>query len=408
MRILILTQWYLPESALLLKELVQNLLAGGHQVSILTGFPNYPTGKIYPGYRLKLYQREVLEGVPIVRVPLYPDHSRSAVRRVFNYVSFAVSGTLLGPWLQKPPNVIFVFSPPLTIGLPAAWLSSIWRVPFVFQIQDLWPETLSATGMLTNRFILNWVGRFACWVYRRAHSILVISPGFKRNLLRKGVPENKLFFIPNWVDPLTYHPAEADTTMASKLGLAGRFNIMFAGNIGEAQGLETVIEAADLLRDMSDIQFVIVGDGTALPFLQQAVQLRNLKNVRFLGRYPSSAMSKLYALADVLLVHLKSDPLFKITIPHKILAYLAAGKPILAAVEGDAADLVVSNGAGIACPPSDPVALAETVNRFLEMDAGTRRQMGAAGQTAIESKYSRSRIIPQIEAVLHRAAESHK
>jgi glycosyltransferase involved in cell wall biosynthesis len=405
MKILILTQWYPPEPALQLQELAQTLQTSGHEVMVLTGFPNYPSGTLYPGYRLRWRQRETVAGVPVLRVSLYPEHGRSGAGRVLNYVSFALSSALLGPWLLKRPSVIFVYHPPLTIGLPAFVLSRLWRVPFVYQIQDMWPETLSATGMLTNPQVLRWVGQFARWVYARAKSILVISPGFRCNLLDKGVPASKVHFIPNWVDTETYHPAEPEPELAAELGLAGRFNIMFAGNVGEAQGLETVIEAANLLRHLRDIQFVIVGDGIALPGLQQAAQVRNLSNVRFLGRYPDHAMSRLYALADVLLVHLKDDPLFRITIPHKTLAYLATGKPILAAVSGDAADLITNEGAGLACPPSDPVALAETVHRFRALGPDELCRMGKRGLAVVQEKYKRPMVISQIEAVLRSAAD---
>lgn len=405
MRVLILTQWYPPEPALLMQELAQTLLDRGHEVAVLTGYPNYPTGQLYAGYRVRLRQRELLAGVPVVRAPLYPDHSRSGLRRVLNYASFALSSALLGPWLVERPDVIFVYHPPLTVGLPAILLSSLWRVPFVYQVQDLWPETLSATGMLNNRRVLHWVGQFARWVYAHAHSILVISPGFRRNLLDKGVPASKIHYISNWVDTEMYHPAAPDPGLAAELGLAGRFNIMFAGNIGEAQGLETVVAAADLLRDLPDVQFVIIGDGIARPQLEQTAQARSLSNVRFLGRYPATAMSELYALADVLLVHLKDDPLFRITIPHKTLAYLATGKPILAAIAGDAAQLIAQEGAGMACPPSDPASLAATVRRLHALDPNTLSQMGAAGLAAVEAKYSRPMVISQIEAVLRAAAE---
>jgi glycosyltransferase involved in cell wall biosynthesis len=292
MRVLILTQWYPPEPAILLQELAQSLQGRGHQVTVLTGFPNYPAGQVYPGYTVRLRQRETLAGVPVVRVPLYPEHSRSGLRRALNYLSFALSSAALGPWLVRRPDVLFVYHPPLTIGIPAYVLSRLWRVPFVYQIQDMWPETLSATGMFDNPRLLGWIGRFAGWVYGKAHSILVISPGFRRNLLEKGVPPEKIHVISNWVDPATYYRAQPDAQLAQTLGLAGRFNVMFAGNMGEAQGLETVIEAARLLRDDPQIQFVLVGDGIALPRLQQLVEQHGLANVRFLGRYPAHEMPR--------------------------------------------------------------------------------------------------------------------
>ena len=406
MRILILTQWYPPEPAMLLQELAQSLQVRGHQVTVLTGFPNYPHGQLYPGYSLRLRKQETLDGIPVVRVPLYPEHSGSGVRRALNYISFALSAAVCGPWGMARPDVIFVYHPPLTIGFPAYVLSRLWRVPFVYQIQDMWPETLAATGMLRNERLLGWIGRMAKWVYSKAAAILVISPGFCQNLVDKGVPPEKIHVISNWVDTETYHRAEPDPKFAQELGLAGRFNVMFAGNMGEAQGLETVIRAAKLLEDDPQIQFVMVGDGIALPRLQQLTEEQHLTNVSFLGRYPAQEMSHLYALADALLVHLKDDPLFRITIPHKILAYLASGKPILAAVSGDVSDLIISTGAGIGCAPENPQALAAAVRSLLSMPEGERRAMGERGILAARTRYSRTALVGEIEAVLQQVARN--
>jgi glycosyltransferase involved in cell wall biosynthesis len=265
MKIVILTQWYMPEPVRMLQELAQTLQEYGHSVTVLTGFPNYPSGRVYAGYKVHLWQREQLANVPVVRVHLYADHSKSAVKRMLNYLSFAMSSSVLGPWLVSRPDVMFVYHPPLTVGLPACILSRLWRIPFVYQIQDMWPETLRATGMLKSNRLLRLVGKCAGFIYKKASAICVISPGFKENLVRKGVPSEKIALVSNWVDALAFHPANIDHEMAAKLSLDNRFNIMFAGNIGEAQGLETIIDAAALLRESPDIQFVVVGDGIALP-----------------------------------------------------------------------------------------------------------------------------------------------
>jgi glycosyltransferase involved in cell wall biosynthesis len=284
-------------------------------------------------------------------------------------------------------------------------LSRWWRVPFVYQIQDMWPETLRATGMVNSERTLSWVSRFAKWVYAKAAAICVISPGFRANLIEKGVPSKKIHVISNWVDTETYYPEKPDHTLAADLGIAGAFNIMFAGNLGEAQGLETVLDAAELLQHDLQVQFVFVGDGTALPHLQRSAKSRGLNNVCFLGRYPSSDMPKLYALADALLVHLKDESLFRITIPSKIFAYMAVGKPILVAVAGDAAAVVTEAGAGIASPPGNPQALACAVQQLLSMSERERRDMGERGLTAVHQQYSRKSLVGEIEAVLRSVAE---
>jgi glycosyltransferase involved in cell wall biosynthesis len=408
MKILILTQWYLPEPALLIQELAQTLIAHGHQVTVLTGFPNYPSGQIYPGYQLRPLQKEIIAGVPVVRVPLYPEHSLSGFKRALNYLSFAASATVFGWDAVSKPEVMFVYHPPLTIGLPAYVLSRFWRIPFVYNIADMWPETLSATGMLKNAAALKTIGRFAKWVYEKAAVICVISPGFRENLIKKGVPADKIHVISNWVDPKAYYVAAPDLDLAEELGLSNRFNVMFAGNIGEAQGVETVLEAAKLLRDLKDVQFVLVGDGVALPGLKETAIDQGLNNVLFLGRYPQDRMPVLYALADVLLVHLKDDPLFRITIPHKTLTYLASGKPILAAVAGDTNKVVTEAGAGLGCPPGNPEALAEAVRKLYHLDRAELQRMGMNGRQAAKNLYSREHLIGKIEVVLQQAAGSSR
>jgi len=406
MKILILTQWYPPEPDLLIQELAQTLMAHGHHVTVLTGFPNYPSGQLYPGYRLKLLQKETIVGVPVVRVFLYPEHSRSEIKRALNYLSFAVSAATLGWLAVSKPDVMFVWHPPLTIGIPAYILSRLWCVPFFYHIEDIWPETLSATGMMNNPAVLNGVGKLAMWIYRKSAEIGVISPGFRENLIKKGVPTDKIHVIFNWVDTEAYDVTAPDPVLAEELGLSNRFNVMFAGNIGEAQGLEVVLDAAKLLRDLKDVQFVLVGDGVALPRLNQTAIDQALNNVLFLGRYPQDRMPALYALADVLLVHLKDDPLFRITIPCKIMTYLASGKPILAAVAGDAAKVVKDADAGLGCPPGNPEALAESVQKFYHLDREELRRMGMNGRRAAQNMYSREYSVSKIEAILQQASIS--
>ncbi|MBN1876307.1 MAG: glycosyltransferase family 4 protein [Anaerolineae bacterium] len=400
MKVLILSQWYPPEPAHLIQELAQQLQQLGHQVQVLTGFPNYPSGQIAKGYHLQLWLREQLEGVEVIRTWLYPNHSSSKLKRILNYLSYAFSAALLGPLLAKRPDVIFVYHPPLTIALPAWILSCLWHIPFVYQVQDMWPETLEATGMLTNQRILEWVARFAQWVYAKAAAIFVISPGFRINLIAKGVSPEKIHVVSNWVDVGAFSPQDANPELASELDLSGKFNIMFAGNMGEAQGLDTVLEAAETLQDLADLQFVLVGDGIALPRLQKQVAEHRLSNVCFLGRYPEASMPELYALADVLLVHLKDEPLFKITIPHKIFTYMASGKPILAAVAGDAADVVRDVGAGLVCASQDAAGLASAVREFYNLPAAERASMGMRGWQVVHERYSRESLVKEIEVVL--------
>lgn len=253
-----------------------------------------------------------------------------------------------------------------------------------------------------------WLGRLAQFVYRRAAAITVISPGFKRNLISKGVPAEKVHVIPNWADEEIYRPVPRDEALTAEHGLAGRFNVVYGGNMGTGQGLHNVIEAATLLRDLPDMQFVFIGDGVDQDMLCQMVRERELDNVRFLGRQPAKEMPRFFALADVLLVHLKRDPLFEITIPGKTIAYLACGRPILCVVAGDAADVVRDAGAGLVCPPEDPAALAQAVRDLLAMPAEQRRVMGQAGRQAFLEHYTRQILVDRYEALFEEIAKRNR
>jgi glycosyltransferase involved in cell wall biosynthesis len=406
MKIVLLTQWYLPEPVKLLSDLAESLQEVGHDVTVLTGFPNYPSGELYPNYRLKLWRREIINGIDVVRVPLYPYHGKLSLKRVWNYVSFALAAAFLGPLLLRRPDIVHAYHPPLTIGFPAWLLSRIWRVPFVYEIQDLWPETLHATGMVHQEGALKIIARAAKVVYKCASALRVISPGFKKNLVEKGVPASKIHVISNWVDTNFFCPQEANLQLAREWGFTGKFNLMFAGTMGMAQGLDTVLTAASLVKDLSDVQFVLVGDGADLSRLQEIARANNLDNVVFCGRRPVEEMPLWYALADVLLIHLKDDSLFRITIPHKIFTCMASAKPVLAGVAGDAAAVISSAHAGITCFPGDPHALAAGVRTLYRLPAAERVAMGQNGRRVVCHEFSREILTQQLEAMLKSVTRS--
>ncbi|MGW8257567.1 MAG: glycosyltransferase family 4 protein, partial [Thermoguttaceae bacterium] len=316
--------------------------------------------------------------------------------RALNYVSFALACLFIAPWLVERADVVHVYNL-ITLGPAAYLISRLHRAPLTYEIQDLWPESLSATGMIKKPWMLNLVDVFARWVYRQTSVIRVISQGMRNHLIDKGVPAARVRVIPNWIDTDECRPVPPDPELAEKVGLAGRFNVMYAGNIGIAQDLETVLHAGELLSDLPEVQFVMVGDGADLQRLQEIVQKRNIVNVKFLGRYPSKDMPRLYALADVLLVHLRDDPLFRITVPHKVYSYMASGKPVLAAVAGDAADEVKNVHCGISCPPGDSCVLANAVRRFHLMSPAERKSLGENGRLAACRLYKRDTIVRRIE-----------
>ena len=409
MRILFIIQWFQPETTLKGLPFAREFQKLGHEIEVLTGFPKYPDGKIYPGYKVRLLQREEMEGVSVVRVPLYPSHDMSGLRRFANYASYALSASSIGPWVVKRADVAYVYHPPATVGLPASAIKILRGIPFVYDIQDLWPDTLQATGMFNSRPGLKLMDQWCKFVYRMASKITVLSPGFKRALSSRGVPAEKIEVVYNFCDDTVIRPVEPDPRLKHELGLGDRFNIMFAGNMGRAQALETVLKAAQITAGrLPHIQFVLVGGGVEANDLKQKANQMRLKNVRFLPRWPRSEIATLLSLADVVLVHLKDDPLFRITIPSKVQAYMSAGRPILIGVRGDAADLVLSAQAGLQCEPENPESIAEAAEKLCAMSRAELFTMGENGRRFYERELALSIGARRFERIFRSVVEESK
>jgi lipopolysaccharide/colanic/teichoic acid biosynthesis glycosyltransferase/glycosyltransferase involved in cell wall biosynthesis len=405
MRVLMVTQWFNPEPTFKGLRFAQELQRLGHEVEVLTGFPNYPGGRVYSGYRVRPWQREVMEGVPVTRVALYPSHDGSGVRRALNYLSFAASAALAAPLLRRP-DVVYVYHPPATVALPALVLKALRGVPFVYDVQDLWPDTLTATGMVDGSRVLGLVGRAMSVVYRQAHGVAVLSEGFRRRLVERGVPRSKVSVIHNWTyeDEIDDLPESGD--LRAELGLGTAFTVVFAGTMGAAQSLGTVLDAAALLRARTDVRFVLIGGGILVDELRARAEELGLDNVLFLPRRPSSEIGEVLAMADALLVHLKDNPLFEITVPSKTQAYLRAGRPVLMGVRGDAAELVERAGGGVAFAPDDAEALAAAVTALAALPAEERDAMGRRGAAFYDEHLSLASGARAFEGVLDRAARS--
>jgi colanic acid biosynthesis glycosyl transferase WcaI len=374
-RILMLTQWFDPEPAFKGLQLARKLRESGHDVEVLTGFPNYPGGKLYPKYRIKLWQKELMDGVAVVRVPLYPSHDGSIFRRALNYLSFAAAAAFLGPWLVRRPDVIYAYHPPGTVAIPALTLSRWFSVPVIYDVQDLWPDTIISSGMARRGYCMRMLDRLCRFAYRRMDAVTVLSPGFRRTLMERGVAADKLHVIYNWA-PEIHSTAELPHHQTSD-----RFTLAFAGTMGLAQGLDAVLDAAALCsRAVPRARFLFVGTGVDSTRLQLRAEKMRLSNVEFVGWQPREITKAILADADALLVHLKDEPLFSITIPSKTQAYLAVGRPIIMAVRGDAADLVVAAGAGVLAEPDNPQSIAEAVHQLAELPPEDRERMGRQGK----------------------------
>ncbi len=379
MRILILTQWFQPEPTFKGLPFAKGLSDYGYEVEVLTGFPNYPGGKIYPGYRLRLWQRETIEKIKINRVALFPSHDQSGWRRIVNYLSFAISSMVFGFWLVKRPQIIYVFN--LVTLMPFAYvLRLITGAKIVLDVQDLWPESVAKSNMMKNKFLMRMLQAYCRWAYNQADWLTVLSPGFEAHLAARGVAMKKIEVIYNWCDETAFGEFQIADLPQIRNKIAGKFPVVFAGTMGKMQGLDTVLDAAFICQEkVPYAYFILIGGGIEQPRLEIRARELGLSNVLFVHRRPQSEMAYFFGLAGALLVHLKDDALCRMTIPSKTQAYLFMGKPIIMAVAGDAANLIIDSGAGISCQPDNADSLVKAVELFAKMPAIEREKIGRAG-----------------------------
>lgn len=370
MRIAYVTQWFEPEPNVIKgTQFVRALEAAGHEVTVVTGFPNYPYGRIYPGYRLRLIRREVADGIQIVRLPLYPSHDRSVLRRSITFLSFLLSAFIYLTLRRSRFDMAYVYHPPITVGLAAA----LARIPFVLDVQDLWPDTVVATDIGGASKLAGALGACCRYVYAKASAICTQSEGMKAALVARGVAPDKITIIHNWADA-EFHEIPSSGSKRR------RFTLVYGGNLGRAQKLSNLVEAAAIVeRERPDIDIELFGSGVEEQDLRDEARSHGLSNLRFAGRVAATEMIREFVDADALLLHLSDDPLFDITIPSKTQYYLAMGRPIVAAINGEAGKLLRQSGAAIVVPPTDPVALAKAIVEMADASAERRMTMGHAG-----------------------------
>lgn len=412
-RIGMISQWYDPErgSAALPGNIARSLLRRGHRVDVVTGFPNYPSGTVYPGYRIRPYQREVIEGVTVHRAPLYPSHDSHPLRRATNFLTFA--GSASGVALSKlgSADAVLVHYTPATAAIPALTLNALRRKPYVIHLQDLWPQTVVSSGFLGEsgagraERVLH---RYCDAVYRHATMIAVTSPGMAEVVASRGVARDKIVFVPNWADEEAFRPVARNRELAGELGIDSEFTVMYAGNFGEFQALDVLIEAAKLLRERSDIGFVLVGSGVQEEHLRNMVAERNLTNVHFVGQQPFARMAEIMALGAVQVVSLQDLPLFRTTLPSKIQGTLAAGRPVIAAVSGDAAEVIERSGAGLVVTPGSAAELAQAIIGLSDSSPESLRSRGDASRRYYENHFSEQVIGDQLSDLLEFASSRGK
>ena len=403
MRILIVTQYFWPEN-FRVNDLAEALAGHGHQVTVLTGLPNYPAGRFFEGYGYFGPYREQRGNVRIVRVPLVPRGGGGGIRLALNYLSFALMASLIGPLrLGREYDVIFVHEPsPVTVGLPAIVMKWLTRAPIVFWVLDLWPESVAATGALRSPYWLGWISRLVRFIYRRCDRILVSSRGFTSKVLAAGGEEEKIRYFPNWAESL-FGPQPRN--MPPPVPLPDGFRVMFAGNVGAAQDFPAILDAAERLKAESKIQWMVLGEGRMLDWLNSEIARRGLASTfHLLGQHPASSMPAFFAHADAMLVSLSDDPVFALTVPAKVQAYLACGRPIVAMLGGEGARVVQDARAGIVCPAGDGNGLAQAVLALSRMSDAEREQLGANGLACSRSEFDRATLLARLEQWLTEAA----
>jgi len=367
MRILIIKQLWNPEPTAKSMDFAKELVNRGHSVQVLTGFPNYPTGKIYDGYKQSLFLREDLEGIEVIRVPVYPSHSSSAIKRILNYFSFAITASILGPFLCRKANISFAYQGAMTVSIPAIVMKLTRRIPYIYDVNDLWPETLVTSGMIRRSWIINALHLWDWLNVKLAAHVTVATNGFLNRYLDKGLSKDKFTIVSNWSrDEFASEQLDDDTRL--RIFPVNTFNILYAGNLGVVQSLKTVIDGVLEARQMSskEIQLVLIGDGAEKKELKLYVRSNNFSFVQFIDRVSSGVITKYLNSADCLVVHLKKDPIFERTIPSKILSYMRTGKPVLLGLSGEASELIHNANAGLSFEPEESSDLAEKILKLIK------------------------------------------
>ena len=402
MHIMFMAQCYAPEdvsAAVLITELATDLAKQGHQVTFITGAPNYPHGRVFAGYRNALYQVEQLDGVRVVRTWSYISPQKTFWRRIFHYGTYSATA-FYGGLLAGKPDILVNYSPPLPLGMSAWLLSRLWRVPWILQLEDLYPDAAVAAGMLQNRAAIRLFAAMEAFLYRRATHISLIAESFRQNLLAKGVPDRQITLIPVWADPDIVQPLPKDGPFRAQHGLTGQFVVLYAGNMGVTSCLEDVLDAAKQLRSQPDIRFVIVGEGTKKAALQQTARDERLENVLFLPYQPREVFPEMMAAADISLVTLNHHSALT-SLPSKIFNIMASGRPILAVapLDSEIAQLVREGECGLCVPPGQAGLLAETIQQ-LWSHSEPLSEMGENGRAQLESRFSRSHCVTRYEGML--------
>ena len=399
MRILFITNLFQPEPNHLKGiSFIKALIAAGHKVHVLTGFPNYPGGKVYPGYRIRWTQREEVEGVPVTRVAMYPSHNQSSLGRSLNYLSLGFSMLAHLPWRGQKYDICYVYLGPIVLFWPAMWLKRWHGTKIIADVQDIWPESVMGSGMLRSRWVFRLIDALTCWCYRSADRFVVLSPGYKTLLVERGFEKCDIEVIYNWTEESLGH---IDEGMTDKYLEKNKFNILYAGNIGPLQGLDTVLDAIKISATRgSRCKLVLIGAGVEYDRIARRITNEKISNASIFQRISASQVRTLQNKANMLLLHLVKDPLTEVGIPQKVQSYMASGRPIIAAVAGSAARLIGNAKCGFICEPSNANNLAEIIIKAENLPPSTLDEIGARGKLYYQQNLSFNKGIEKVNNLI--------
>ena len=408
MRILFFTHYFPPEAnapANRVYELCKRWVKNGDEVHVITGVPNVPTGRIYEGYKNRLVQTEIMDGIQTTRVWTYIAANKGTIRRIFNYVSYMFSASLAGLSVQKP-DIVIATSPQFFCGWAGVFTSRARRVPFILEVRDLWPDSISAVGALRNGLLLRILQWLEGKMYSAAQKIVTVGEGYEEELIRKDVQAGKISVLPNGVDREMFYPRYAEEKVREECGLNHEFVCSYVGTICMASGLEVVLRTAKLLKDKrrDDIKFLLVGAGAIADELQQEARRQNLDNIVFLGRRDRRLIPGLLSVSDACLIHLKKARIFETVLPSKIFEAAAMAKPIICGVQGHAADLVRRSNAGICIEPENAEQLCSAVVALAE-DSALCHTLGQAGHEYVMQHHDRDVIAKDYQDVIMRTCK---
>lgn len=397
MKILLITQYFYPEN-FKCNDIAFELKKRGHDVTVISAIPNYPSGKFYDGYGLFKKRKEIVNGVKIERSLLVARGNGGGLRLALNFLSFAffASFRAIRHALTKKYDTIFVHEvSPITVGIPAVIAKKIKKIPLHFWVLDLWPESLTAAGGITNKKILSFFEKITKWIYRNSDTILIGSKGYRKSITEKCDFNDKIIYFPNWVE----NQLKADIT-SSIPDFPDGFNVVIAGNMGDAQDIPHIMEAAKKLKD-SKVNFIFIGDGRKKEYVENFIKDNGLCNqVVCLGRFPLEAMPSFFNKADILFMALKDEPIFSMTVPSRLQAYMSSGKPVVAMINGEGSDLIKEADCGWSVPAEDSEALANLLLTLSETDPAILKERGENGIKFSEKNFNFKNCMDNLEKIL--------